>query len=101
MMTSVLPDNFSFGNLWQIQKPAFPWEFYMYRQLDQRISDKEVSIFLILKTFYWYFAGSAYFTLDMLLYQRSSFGFAHRMHLYPDCSILVSNYLASGTLQVS
>ncbi|KAM1717968.1 hypothetical protein ACFX11_025738 [Malus domestica] len=55
----------------KIQKPAFPWEFYMYRQLDQRISDKE----------------------------RTSFGFAHRMHLYPDCSILVSDYLASGTLQ--
>ncbi|VVA28476.1 PREDICTED: mitotic [Prunus dulcis] len=29
----------------KIQKPAFPWEFYMYRQLDQRISDKERSRF--------------------------------------------------------
>ncbi|KAH0983378.1 hypothetical protein GBA52_010555 [Prunus armeniaca] len=55
----------------KIQKPAFPWEFYMYRQLDQRISDKE----------------------------RSSFGLAHRMHLYSDCSILVCDYLANGTLQ--
>ncbi|KAK9922580.1 hypothetical protein M0R45_031041 [Rubus argutus] len=55
----------------KIQKPAFPWEFYMYRELDQRISDKE----------------------------RSSFGFAQRMHLYSDCSILVCNYLANGTLQ--
>ncbi|KAB1209899.1 Mitotic checkpoint serine/threonine-protein kinase BUB1 [Morella rubra] len=55
----------------KIQKPAFLWEFYMYRQLDQRISDKE----------------------------RSSFGFAHRMHLYSDCSILVCDYLAHGTLQ--
>lgn len=26
----------------QIQKPAFAWEFYMYRQLDQRISGREV-----------------------------------------------------------
>lgn len=55
----------------KIQKPAFPWEFYMYRQLDQRISDKE----------------------------RSSFGFAHRLHLYSDCSILVCDYLSHGTLQ--
>uniref|UniRef100_A0A2N9GGX0 Protein kinase domain-containing protein n=1 Tax=Fagus sylvatica TaxID=28930 RepID=A0A2N9GGX0_FAGSY len=55
----------------KIQKPAFPWEFYMYHQLDQRISDKE----------------------------RSSFGIAHRMHLYSDCSILVFDYLAHGTLQ--
>ncbi|XP_062020062.1 mitotic checkpoint serine/threonine-protein kinase BUB1 [Rosa rugosa] len=55
----------------KIQKPAFPWEFYMYRELDQRISDKE----------------------------RSSFGFAQRMHLYSDCSILVCNYIANGTLQ--
>ncbi|CAB4303891.1 unnamed protein product [Prunus armeniaca] len=55
----------------KIQKPAFPWEFYMYHQLDQRISDKE----------------------------RSSFGLAHRMHLYSDCSILVCDYLANGTLQ--
>ncbi|XP_070660783.1 uncharacterized protein [Malus domestica] len=30
LMTSVLPDSFSFCNLWLIQKPAFPWEFYMY-----------------------------------------------------------------------
>ncbi|XP_008229738.1 PREDICTED: mitotic checkpoint serine/threonine-protein kinase BUB1 [Prunus mume] len=55
----------------KIQKPAFPWEFYMYRQLNQRISDKE----------------------------RSSFGLAHRMHLYSDCSILVCDYLGNGTLQ--
>ncbi|XP_050248338.1 mitotic checkpoint serine/threonine-protein kinase BUB1 isoform X2 [Quercus robur] len=55
----------------KIQKPAFPWEFYMYRQLDQRISEKE----------------------------RSSFGIAHRMHLYSDYSILVFDYLAQGTLQ--
>ncbi|RHN61781.1 putative protein kinase BUB family [Medicago truncatula] len=55
----------------KIQKPAFPWEFYMYRQLDQRISDRE----------------------------RSNYGSAHRIHLYSDCSILVCNYLAHGTLQ--
>ncbi|CAL8136276.1 unnamed protein product [Prunus armeniaca] len=55
----------------KIQKPAFPWEFYMYRQLDQQISDKE----------------------------RSSFGLAHRMHLYSDCSILVCDCLANGTFQ--
>ncbi|KAJ7981492.1 Mitotic checkpoint Serine/Threonine-kinase BUB1-like protein [Quillaja saponaria] len=55
----------------KIQKPAFPWEFYMYRQLDHRIPDKE----------------------------RSNFGFAHRIHLYSDCSVLVCDYLAHGTLQ--
>ncbi|KAA8524346.1 hypothetical protein F0562_010769 [Nyssa sinensis] len=55
----------------KIQKPAFPWEFYMYRQLDKRIPEKE----------------------------RSSFGFAHRLHLYSDYSILVSDYLSHGTLQ--
>ncbi|PON74852.1 Mitotic spindle checkpoint protein Bub1/Mad [Trema orientale] len=55
----------------KIQKPPFPWEFYMYRQLDQRI----------------------------LAEDRSSFGFAERMHLYSDCSILVCDYLANGTLQ--
>uniref|UniRef100_A0A5B7CE93 Putative mitotic checkpoint serine/threonine-protein kinase BUB1 n=1 Tax=Davidia involucrata TaxID=16924 RepID=A0A5B7CE93_DAVIN len=55
----------------KIQKPPFPWEFYMYRQLDKRIPDKE----------------------------RSSFGFAHRLHLYSDYSIIVSDYLSHGTLQ--
>ncbi|KAL3647108.1 protein kinase [Castilleja foliolosa] len=55
----------------KIQKPPFPWEFYMYRQLDLRIPEKE----------------------------RKSFGFAHRLHLYSDYSVLVSDYLAHGTLQ--
>ncbi|KAK2982701.1 hypothetical protein RJ640_014501 [Escallonia rubra] len=55
----------------KIQKPPFPWEFYMYRQLDSRIPDKE----------------------------RLSFGHAHRLHLYSDYSILVSDYLGDGTLQ--
>ncbi|KAE8687790.1 Mitotic checkpoint serine/threonine-protein kinase BUB1 [Hibiscus syriacus] len=55
----------------KIQKPAFPWEFYMYRQLDERISGK----------------------------QRSSFGFAHKIHIYSDCSILICDYLSHGTLQ--
>ncbi|XP_061355572.1 mitotic checkpoint serine/threonine-protein kinase BUB1 [Gastrolobium bilobum] len=55
----------------KIQKPAFPWEFYMYRQLDQRILGRE----------------------------RSSYGFAHRIHLYSDYSILICDYLAHGTLQ--
>ncbi|XP_058735217.1 mitotic checkpoint serine/threonine-protein kinase BUB1-like [Vicia villosa] len=55
----------------KVQKPAFAWEFYMYRQLDQRISGRE----------------------------RSSYGFAHRVHLFSDYSILVCNYLAHGTLQ--
>ncbi|KAK2651157.1 hypothetical protein Ddye_018668 [Dipteronia dyeriana] len=54
----------------KIQKPAFPWEFYMYRQLDQRISDEG----------------------------RSRYGFAHRIHLYSDCSILVCNYIPQGTV---
>lgn len=35
-----------------------------------------------------------------IFYQRSSFGFAHGMHLYSDCSILVCDYLDHGTLQV-
>ncbi|KAL7000420.1 non-specific serine,threonine protein kinase [Sarracenia purpurea var. burkii] len=55
----------------KIQKPAFLWEFYMYRQLDERLPDKE----------------------------RPSFGFAHRLHLYSDYSILVCDYLSHGTLQ--
>ncbi|KAL6553975.1 hypothetical protein OROMI_019648 [Orobanche minor] len=55
----------------KIQKPPFPWEFYMYRQLDMRIPEKE----------------------------RKSFGFAHRLYLYSDYSVLVSDYLAQGTLQ--
>ncbi|KAK7263680.1 hypothetical protein RJT34_31274 [Clitoria ternatea] len=55
----------------KVQKPAFPWEFYMYRLLDQRITDRE----------------------------RSSYGFAQRVHLYSDCSILICDYLANGTLQ--
>ncbi|KAK9131833.1 hypothetical protein Scep_011361 [Stephania cephalantha] len=55
----------------KIQKPPFPWEFYMYFQLDKRISDSE----------------------------RSSFAFAHRIHLFSDYSILVCDYLAHGTLQ--
>ncbi|XP_027348193.1 mitotic checkpoint serine/threonine-protein kinase BUB1 [Abrus precatorius] len=55
----------------KMQKPAFPWEFYMYRQLDHHISDRE----------------------------RSNYGFAHGIHLYSDCSILICDYLANGTLQ--
>ncbi|XP_077242210.1 protein kinase and Mad3-BUB1-I domain-containing protein isoform X2 [Tasmannia lanceolata] len=55
----------------KIQRPAFPWEFYMYRLLDERISDVE----------------------------RPSFGFAHKAHIYSDCSVLVCDYIAHGTLQ--
>ncbi|XP_047178646.1 mitotic checkpoint serine/threonine-protein kinase BUB1 isoform X1 [Vigna umbellata] len=55
----------------KIQKPAFPWEFYIYRQLDRRILDRE----------------------------RSSYGFAHGIHIYSDSSILICDYLANGTLQ--
>ncbi|PKI51322.1 hypothetical protein CRG98_028269 [Punica granatum] len=55
----------------KIQKPAFPWEFYMYRQLDLRIAEPE----------------------------RSAFGLAHKMHVFQDCSILVCDYLSHGTLQ--
>ncbi|XP_020692988.1 mitotic checkpoint serine/threonine-protein kinase BUB1 [Dendrobium catenatum] len=55
----------------KIQRPAFPWEFYMYRLLDERIRSEE----------------------------RSSFGFAHRAHIYADSSILVTDYLPHGTLQ--
>ncbi|KAL6512855.1 protein kinase [Orobanche hederae] len=42
----------------KIQNPPFPWEFYMYRQLDMRIPENE----------------------------RKSFGFAHRLYLYSDYS---------------
>ncbi|XP_022930700.1 mitotic checkpoint serine/threonine-protein kinase BUB1 [Cucurbita moschata] len=55
----------------KIQTPPFPWEFYIYRQLDQRVTVKE----------------------------RSSFGCAHEMYLYSDYSILICDYLAHGTLQ--
>ncbi|XP_073108346.1 mitotic checkpoint serine/threonine-protein kinase BUB1 [Elaeis guineensis] len=55
----------------KIQKPAFPWEFYMYRQLDRRISDVE----------------------------RPCFGFAHKVHIFSDLSVLVCDYLSHGTLQ--
>lgn len=27
----------------QFQKPACPWEFYIYRQLDMRVSNEDVS----------------------------------------------------------
>ncbi|KFK40438.1 hypothetical protein AALP_AA3G373200 [Arabis alpina] len=55
----------------KVQKPPFPWEFHMYRQLDCRIPEN----------------------------QRSSFGLAQRMHVYLDYSVLVCNYLSHGTLQ--
>ncbi|KAG8099872.1 hypothetical protein GUJ93_ZPchr0013g36306 [Zizania palustris] len=54
----------------KIQKPAFPWEFYMYRLLDMRIHDIE----------------------------RPSFGYAHEVHVYAGFSVLVCDYLAYGTL---
>ncbi|XP_047335288.1 mitotic checkpoint serine/threonine-protein kinase BUB1 [Impatiens glandulifera] len=55
----------------KIQKPAFSWEFYMYRLLDERIPEPD----------------------------RTTFGYAHRLHLYSDYSILVCDYLGHGTLQ--
>lgn len=55
----------------KVQKPPFPWEFHMYRQLDCRIPEN----------------------------QRSSFGLAQRVHVYSDCSVLVCDYLSHGTLQ--
>lgn len=55
----------------KVQKPPFPWEFYIYRQLDKRITNED----------------------------RSSFGFAHRLHLFSDYSILVCDFLSHGTLQ--
>ncbi|KAJ1291037.1 hypothetical protein BS78_02G288800 [Paspalum vaginatum] len=54
----------------KIQNPPFPWEFYMYRQLDMRISDAE----------------------------RPSFGYAHEIHIFSDVSVLVCDYLPYGTL---
>lgn len=72
----------------------------MYRQLDQRISDKEVCLFLVFQCL----MSVSGFSYSLILYisckQRSSFGIAHRMHLYSDYSILVFDYLAQGTLQV-
>ncbi|XP_078428705.1 protein kinase and Mad3-BUB1-I domain-containing protein isoform X2 [Wolffia australiana] len=55
----------------KIQRPAFPWEFYMYRLLDMKIPDVE----------------------------RSSFGTAHGIYVYSDWSVLVTDYLSHGTLQ--
>ncbi|KAI5013089.1 hypothetical protein ZWY2020_028043 [Hordeum vulgare] len=54
----------------KVQTPAFPWEFYMYRQLDMRISD----------------------------IQRPSYGYAHEVHVFADVSVLVCNFLPYGTL---
>ncbi|KAL6840688.1 hypothetical protein ACP4OV_029552 [Aristida adscensionis] len=54
----------------KIQKPPFPWEFYIYRQLDMRISDIE----------------------------RPSFGYAQEVHVFSDISVLVCDYLSHGTL---
>lgn len=70
----------------------------MYRQLDERILDNEVRNFLV-SNVYWWFLLFIYL-LILVFYQRSSFGFALRMHIYSDCSILVCDYLAHGTLQV-
>eukprot|EP01018_Ginkgo_biloba_P009934 Gb_06846 [translate_table: standard] len=55
----------------KIQRPACPWEFYIYRQLDKRICGEE----------------------------RCSFGSAWKIHVYSDCSILVCDYVEHGTLQ--
>ncbi|KMT02407.1 hypothetical protein BVRB_9g205190 [Beta vulgaris subsp. vulgaris] len=55
----------------KIQSPPFPWEFYMYRQLDKRLPIEE----------------------------KSRFGSAQKMHQYSDYSILVCDYLSHGTLQ--
>ncbi|KAF6141914.1 hypothetical protein GIB67_037882 [Kingdonia uniflora] len=55
----------------KIQKPPFPWEFYMYRLLDERIPEDE----------------------------RSNFAFAHKVHIFSDYSVLVCDYLGHGTLQ--
>ncbi|PUZ72190.1 hypothetical protein GQ55_2G373600 [Panicum hallii var. hallii] len=54
----------------KIQNPPFPWEFYMYRQLDMRIPEVE----------------------------RPSFGYAHEVHIFSDVSVLVCDYLPYGTL---
>ncbi|CAL5072543.1 unnamed protein product [Urochloa decumbens] len=54
----------------KIQSPPFPWEFYMYRQLDMRISEVE----------------------------RPNFGYAHEIHIFSDVSVLVCDYLPYGTL---
>ncbi|BBN17333.1 checkpoint serine/threonine-protein kinase [Marchantia polymorpha subsp. ruderalis] len=55
----------------KFQKPACPWEFYIYRQLDRRISEED----------------------------RRYFGKARRMHLYTNCSFLICDHGDKGTLQ--
>ena len=93
----------SYWDLLQIQKPPFPWEFYMYRQLDQRISAEEVCCFLVSLIFIGircFCVPYLFFIFHHSCYQRSCFGHAERIHLYSDCSILVCDYLANGTLQV-
>ncbi|XP_057525554.1 mitotic checkpoint serine/threonine-protein kinase BUB1 isoform X1 [Amaranthus tricolor] len=54
----------------KIQTPPFPWEFYMYRQLDKRVPNEE----------------------------RLRLGFAQSMHHYSDYSILICDFLSHGTL---
>lgn len=59
-----------FSNL-QVQRPACPWEFYIYRQLDVRIPAAE----------------------------RRGFGTAKRAFCYAGTSVLVAPYGEHGTLQ--
>ncbi|CAM6101555.1 unnamed protein product [Calypogeia fissa] len=55
----------------KFQKPACPWEFYIYRQLDVRVCDED----------------------------RYYFGQVRRFHLFSDSSFLICNYRDKGTLQ--
>jgi len=74
----------------------------MYHQLDERIPHSEVC--------YWSYIllhDTVYLLIHILricdqpVYQRSSFGFAHKVYIYPDLSILACDYLSYGTLQVT
>ncbi|XP_071695904.1 mitotic checkpoint serine/threonine-protein kinase BUB1-like [Rutidosis leptorrhynchoides] len=53
-----------------LEKSLIPWEFYMYRQLEKRVPND----------------------------QRLFFGYAHGVHLYSDSNVLITNFLAHGTL---
>eukprot|EP00850_Spirogloea_muscicola_P001065 SM000004S14935 [mRNA] locus=s4:351711:358828:+ [translate_table: standard] len=55
----------------KVQRPAWPWEFYIYRQLDLRVPSEE----------------------------RKRFGCARRFHEFCDYSVMVCDYGEHGTLQ--
>ncbi|KAI5013090.1 hypothetical protein ZWY2020_028044 [Hordeum vulgare] len=69
----------------KVQTPAFPWEFYMYRQLDMRISDIQLVNY-----------NNAHISNNFV--SRDCYGYAHEVHVFADVSVLVCNFLPYGTL---